>query len=130
MTAGNGQERSFGLTVGTVAGLLASVSLWRGRSGVAAALALTAVTLVGTALWAPAVLRGPRAGWMRLAHGLAWVNTRVLLTTLFVGLLTPVGLVLRLGRWDPLGRRRRAEGTGWVAYPERRRDPHHYEKLY
>ena len=130
MTAGDRPERRFGLTMGAVSGLLAGVYLWRGRSGVAVVFALTAVALVGTTLWAPAVLRGPSAGWMRLAHGLAWVNTRVLLTTLFIGLLTPVGLVLRLGRWDPLGRRRRAEGTGWVPYPERRRDPHHYEKLY
>ncbi|MEW6687574.1 MAG: SxtJ family membrane protein [Pseudomonadota bacterium] len=43
--------------------------------------------------------------WMRLAHVLAWVNTRVLLFLVFLLVILPTALVLKaLGR-DPLRRR-------------------------
>ena len=41
---------------------------------------------------------------MRLAEVLAWINTRILLSVVFFGMVTPMGLVMRwLGR-DPMRR--------------------------
>ena len=123
-------ERSFGLTMGAACGLLAVYSLWRGRAGAAGLFALVALGLVVFALGAPSLLRVPSALWRGFAHALAWFNTRVLLSAMFFLILTPVGIVVRLMRWDPLGRRRKGTATGWVPYSARQRDPKHYERMY
>lgn len=40
--------------------------------------------------------------WMKLAEGLGWVNSRILLGLVFFLLLTPIALLVRLFRKDPL----------------------------
>lgn len=127
--AASHRERSFGLSVGSACGLIAGVSIWRGHSPLATGLGLVAVGLVVPALIRPSWLRWPSAMWWRLAEGLAWVNSRLLLSLLFYGVLTPLGCAMRLGGWDPM-RRRRKRSSGWIPYPERIRDPKHYERLY
>lgn len=67
--------------------------------------------------------------WWRLVRVLGWINSRVLLTALFVLLLTPIGLLWRLIGHDPL-RRRRESGGGWMPYPVRYRDRRHYDRMF
>lgn len=110
------KERSFGLSVGGVYALLTLWFLWRGRTTAATATGGVAVILIVPALVRPALLCGPSGLWWRFSHLLGWVNTRVLLSALFVAVLTPVGVLMRVGGWDPLRRRQRPEGSGWVAY--------------
>ncbi len=43
---------------------------------------------------------------MKIGHMLGWVNTRVILGIFFYVLLTPMGLVMRLFRADPMRRNR------------------------
>ncbi|MBI2495064.1 MAG: hypothetical protein HYY59_07510 [Candidatus Omnitrophica bacterium] len=124
------QERSFGLSVGLIFGLLAAFALWRGRPAVGWVCGLIAVALVVPALTRPAWLRIPSRLWWRLARALGWVNTRVLLSVFFFFVVTPTGLVMRLCGWDPLHRRRASRGSGWVPHSERYRDPKHYERMY
>jgi len=120
------QERAFGLGVGTVCLVLAVLWLWRGSSagwivgGVAA-------VLIGLALTVPSLLALPSRLWWKLAHALGWLNARILLSAVFWGLLTPVGLLARIGGWDPL-RLKRGFASGWVPYPAR--DAKHYERMY
>lgn len=132
------RERDFGLSVGTVCALLAAYGWWRGAPAPASAdggpgalapwiLAGVAVWLIGFALVQPSLLAIPSALWWRLAHMLGWVNSRVLLSALYFGILTPVGLLKRAGGWDPL-RLKRTRASGWVAYPSR--DPKHYERMF
>jgi len=42
--------------------------------------------------------------WMKIGHGLGFINTRILLSLFFFVLITPMGLVLRLLKKDPLTR--------------------------
>jgi multisubunit Na+/H+ antiporter MnhG subunit len=44
----------------------------------------------------PIALKYPHWAWMKLAHALGWINTRILLTILFYLLVTPVALIRRL----------------------------------
>jgi hypothetical protein len=53
----------------------------------------------------PTALAPVYRGWMLLAEGLGWVNTRVILGVVFYTVFTPVGLVMRLFQRDPLRRR-------------------------
>ena len=129
-TAMHERERSFGLTVGPMCAFLAGMSAWRGHTTLAAGIGLVAVGLWVLALIRPSLLRLPSALWWRLAHGLGWVNSRVLLSALFVLILTPVAVVLRCAGWDPLRIRKSPRGSGWVPSPERHQDPKHYERMY
>ncbi len=40
--------------------------------------------------------------WMEIGHVLGWINTRIILAVLFFGILTPVGLIMRILGKDPL----------------------------
>ena len=124
------QERSFGLSVGAVCGLLAAFTLWRGKPTTTVVLGLIAAALLVPAVTRPALLRIPSRLWWRLAHALGWVNTRVLLSACFFLVLTPRGTVRRRWGWDPLHRRTGRQDSGWIPRPARYQDPKHYERMY
>lgn len=123
------KARSFGLTVGAVCGALSAAACWQGHPARAGWLAALAAALMVPALVKPALLRLPSAWWWRMAGWLGWLNARVLLSAFFLVIITPVGLALRLGGWDPMRRRRRAAG-GWLPYPDRIGDPKHFERMF
>jgi hypothetical protein len=82
-------------------------------------------------LFAEPVLRPVHAVWMKFAHALGWVNTRLLLGLFFYLVLTPVGLVLRMLGKDLLQRRiDRSAPTYWVARESAPFDPERYERLF
>jgi Saxitoxin biosynthesis operon protein SxtJ len=104
------QLRSFGLLVGGIFGLIALWPLvWRQEPPRAWALAL-AVALIVPALVAPRILAPAYRLWMKLAEVLAWINTRILLGVVFYGMVTPIGLVMRMLKRDPM--RRQLEPLG------------------
>jgi len=74
-------------------------------------LALASKYLAGKIAWA----------WLKLAEGLGFVMSRVLLTILFYAILLPIALLARAGAKDPLQLRKKAGGT---YYAERN---HRYE---
>ena len=99
------QLRHFGLTVG---GIFAAIGLWpvllRADRPRLWALAL-AVALAVPALVLPRSLTHVYRLWMAAGEALGWINTRIVLSLLFYGLVTPMGIVMRrLGR-DPMQRR-------------------------
>lgn len=124
-------EREFGVIVG---GVLLALRLWwfyRGKFETAGFV----LTLIGSALvvfgaFAPRLLVIPTKLWMKLAEGMAYVSSRVILALIFFLVLTPIGLVKRATGWDPLQRRSASSDTFWHPYPERQQDPRHYEKMY
>ena len=102
----NTLERSFGRSVGGVLLLIAGVLAWRGRIGAAEVVGTIGAVLVFLALVRPSLLKRPRAVWMRGALALGYVNARIILTALFLLVLTPMGLIWRLIGRDPLARAR------------------------
>jgi hypothetical protein len=72
-----------------------------------------AVVLVFVSLFIPAGARAFHRGWMGLAHILGAVNTRILMTIAFFGIITPVGLSMRLMGRDRL--QLRAGGGNWIS---------------
>jgi hypothetical protein len=123
-------HRSFGFSVGGVFALITLWFLWGGRMTAATVTGVLAVALILPALVWPALLRWPAAAWFRFSHLLGWVNTRILLSTMFIVVFTPLGVIMRLFGWDPLGRRRRPATAGWAAYSTRQRELKHYERMY
>ena len=88
--------RSFGLVVGSV---FTAIVIWpllmRGE-----ALRLWAIGLGGVLIllggMSPGILAPVHNVWMRVGHALGWVNTRILLSLVFYGLVTPMGILFRL----------------------------------
>jgi hypothetical protein len=88
--------RSFGLLVGvifTVMGIWPV--LFRGESPRLWAVVVGGLLMVLGAL-VPDLLAPIHRGWMWIGHVLGWINTRILLGIVFYGLVTPIGIVLRL----------------------------------
>jgi hypothetical protein len=84
----------------------AGVAYARGRLGPAAVLLLVAAGPGLLGLCAPRALGFAYGPWMRVARGLGWLNTQLLLGLTFYLVVTPVGLLMRLLGKDPLGKRR------------------------
>jgi len=122
-------ERSFGVSVGVVLCLIAAFLVWRGRLVRAEVVGGVGAVLLVLGLVYPPLLKWPSAAWWRVAHVLAYVNARVLLTVLFAIVLVPISVVWRLTGKDPLARRR-AAWPGWSPYPARYRDKQHYSRMY
>ena len=122
-------ERAFGLTVGGVVITYAALTAWRGGVPRAEVIGGAGLLLVAIACIRPAVLKPLAAAWSRLGHAFGWFNARVLLTLMFALVFVPFGWASRLCGSDPLDRRRRA-GSRWIPYPERFRDPKHFERLF
>ena len=123
--------RQFGVVVGGVFVAIAAVVWWRGGAGWALGLGGVAAPLVALGLAAPRALRVPYLAWMGLAVVLGFVTSRVLLTAVFVLIVTPTGLALRaLGRGPLALRPDPAAGTYWHARDAAPPDPGRFERYY
>ena len=129
MRSANQRERSFGLSVGGVLLLIATVSFWRGGLRTAEVVGAIGAVLVVLAHFAPGLLKWPSAVWWRFAMMLGYVNARIILTVIFVVMLTPMGLVWRLIGRDPLARGRQ-RWPGWIPHPARYQNTNHYTRMY
>ncbi len=98
------QLRSFGLVIG---GILAVIALWptvfHGDGARIWALIGSAL-LAFPALIRPTSLRPIYKAWMRIGSVLAWANTRIILSIGFYGVFTPMAIIMRVFRKDPLRR--------------------------
>jgi Saxitoxin biosynthesis operon protein SxtJ len=125
------QEREFGLLVGAILLALGGWWLYRGKPGILVALSLGlggVLLLLGAA--SPGSLQRPYRLWMDLAEKLAIVMTSVVLAIVFFGIVTPIGLARRALGGDPLRRRAKPADSYWWPYPDRQRDPRHYERMF
>jgi len=98
------QCRSFGLLVGGIFGVIGLwPSIFRGQSPRLWAI-LFAGTLLLLAVLLPKSLTPVYRIWMVIGQALGWINTQILLGVVFYGLLTPLGLAMRILGKDPLHR--------------------------
>jgi hypothetical protein len=69
-------------------------------------------------LWQPALIRPVYLGLMYLTFPIGWVVSHLILAVIYFGLITPLGLVMRLFGRDVMQRRfDRAAATYWVPHP-------------
>ena len=106
--------RKFGLTVGSALVVFGLLCLWNGWTLPGAALGAAGIALALAALAAPARLRGVERGWKAFSRVLLRVNTAVLLSAVYVVIVTPIALLRRPFARDPLGMRvDRGRGSYW-----------------
>jgi hypothetical protein len=107
MTSGVGRKelRKFGVTVGTVIAILFGAvfpwlfgrpfRLWPWTVG---------GVLVAAALIFPSGLKPIYRGWMLLGQILNWINTRIILGFVFLIIIFPTAVIMRLAHRDPMVR--------------------------
>jgi hypothetical protein len=104
----DGELRRFGLLVGGTFLAVALVLAWRagglGASAVVAGATGTALLLPG--LVAPRVLSGPYRAWMGAGALVSRVTSPVVMSALYLVVITPVGVARRTFGDSPLRRRR------------------------
>jgi hypothetical protein len=88
--------------------------------------------LIAAALWvlaliAPAVLSYLHRGWTRLGEALGWLNTRVILSLLYIIVVVPIGVVMRLFGRDPMKRKYEPSVDSYRVV-SKRREPGHLEQ--
>lgn len=125
------EDRKFGAVVGGILALLgALLYFWKGRLVAGVVLGAPGVLLLALAVAAPSLLAAPHRAWLNFSRVLGTINGLVFLSIVFFLILTPLGLVLRLFGRDELRRRSPAPASGWEPYPERNRDPKHFERIF
>jgi len=119
----NKELKGFGLTVGIAFIVLGLFFIWRASRHSVDTPSLSYVFLGAGALSAlagliaPAVLFYPHKGWNFLGEKLAWINTRIILTVVFVLFIVPLGLFFKILGKDLLGQRYDIEAsTYWTAH--------------
>jgi hypothetical protein len=101
------QLRDFGLLIGVVLPFLIGWLLPALHGHPFRAWTLwPAIPALSCAVLAPRLLAWPYRGWMALGHALGWVNGHLILGAVFVLVLQPIALLMRLCGYDPLRRRR------------------------
>lgn len=88
--------RKFGLVVGAVFALLGVFSWWRGHQQVFYYFLVPGFLLMLLGAIAPKILKPIYRIWMTLALTMGFIMTGVILTTLYYGVVTPIGLIARL----------------------------------
>ena len=105
--------RNFGLMVG---GILCVVGIWpMVRYGEAIRLwaILPGALLIPLGLAAPTLLAPIFKIWMKIGHVMGWINTRIILGVLYFGLITPMGVVMRMFGWDSMSRALRQDAESY-----------------
>ena len=96
--------RTFGLMVGGIFVILGLwPALWRAEAPRLWAL-IPGLLLVVLGISLPGSLKRAHRVWMFVGHVVGWINTRIILGVVFYGLITPMGLVMRLFGWDSMRR--------------------------
>ncbi len=89
------------------------------------------LVMLPLSVFAPFLLRPVFELWMKLAHAVGWFNTQVILTVVFILIIIPTGLIMKLLRKDPMKRKIFAEGTYWEPYElEGLKDRNRYERQF
>ena len=122
--------RRFGLMVGGVFLLIGCLSWWRGHEVAPRILWGLGAPLVTLGAIAPSLLGPVERVWMAMAEVLGRINTRIILTTLFFLVFTPIGWIRRW-REDPLNRAMHDGRTSnWIPRQRVAVDPARYRQQF
>ncbi len=124
------QAKKSALMVGAILLLIAGWNVWKERPAVYLTLGAIGLLLVLAGLLWPAGSVVFHRAWMRFAHALGYVNSRILLSLMFYLVFTPFGLMSRVLGRDPLRRRGPGGESYWIPRPDRRQRPEQFERLF
>jgi hypothetical protein len=134
LDTGNKAIRSFGKVIGLVLVGIAVFVVWRrgwSITPVSYWLSGLGAGLIVFGYLAPTALKPLYLAWMTLALVLGYIMTRVILTVVFFGIISPIGLVRRLMGRDPMHRTIPADAqTYWIPRTDTDRKPERLERYF
>jgi len=126
-----GQLRRFALLL---AALLIGVALWLDwkspASPWATAAWLAAAAAGGIGLLCPRLMRIVYVAWMAAVFPIGWTVSHVLLAAIYYLVITPIGVIMRVCRYDPLQRRFDRNVKTYWKRREEQNDTKRYFKQY
>ena len=126
-TATERELRKFGLLFAFIL-VAVAIFLWYRENPVVYGVGLVGLFFAIASL-VPTVLLPFYIVWMMFARILGFINSHILLAIVFYTLVTIVGFIMRIVRYDPLNRRPRSAGsdTFWVRRETTALPGDHYE---
>ncbi|MFQ6102803.1 MAG: SxtJ family membrane protein [Candidatus Glassbacteria bacterium] len=107
------QLRKFGMVFGIILGVIALISLWRGRESVVTPFLILSVVFILISLVYPKLLTPLYWLMLRVSGYMGWVNTRILLVIVYYLVFTPVAILFKLIGKDPLSRKFEKEASSY-----------------
>ena len=124
------EARKTSLVVAAVLGVVALIGLYRESVGTVWVAGSLAFALVLIGLLIPALAIMFHRAWMTLAFALGWVNSRIILTLVYVLLFIPYRLISRLAGRDPLSIRGKGSDSYWTKRARTRQSKQQFERLF
>ncbi|MDP8299959.1 MAG: SxtJ family membrane protein [Candidatus Tantalella remota] len=107
--------RQFGIVLGLILGVFGGIHLLKGHTHASPWFLGFSGAALFTGIFAPAILKPVFIVFTKVAHAIGWFNTRVILILVYYLIVTPIGLIMKLFRKDPLNRSLDKEAeTYWV----------------
>ena len=123
--------RKFAWVMAAAFSLFGAISIFRGSQYFPTVLLSIAALFMFLGLTFPAALAPVLKVWMKFAHILGWINTRLILGAFFYLVLTPVSTVMKIARRDLLRRRfDRSDASYWQTRKPMKAAKDSYEHLY
>lgn len=90
------QIRTFGFGAAVILTTLALWNFYKGSPTSPVIFLVIGIILGILALFFPSAIKPVYIVFMKVAHILGWINTRILLAFIFYVILTPIGLIMRI----------------------------------
>lgn len=128
--SGMRENREFGIVIGAILIVFADVALLRGKMFAPYVLGIGFI-LFALGLTFPAVLKPLQKAWMGLGIVLGFFVSRIVLSVLFFGVITPIGLLMKVFGKDILDERiDRGRSSYWHVRPAAAKPKASYENQY
>lgn len=123
--------RTFGMGGGAILGILAALTFWREHSTLGSVIGLLALGLAVPGALMPDLLRPIEQPFTRVGKVIGHFNARVLLSALYLGIVTPLGWLRRRVSGDPLDPGAPTLGTGnWRPFSNNPDEPDRYDRMF
>lgn len=126
--------RKFGISFSVFFILISAVIMWKHAWKITLSIYILlgmSLVFILLALIIPKLLKPIFAGWMKFARGMAWLNTKILLTLLYYIFFTPISIILWIARADLLKQKiRKSEESFWVNHENKEKNISNYEKQF
>lgn len=120
-------EREFGIVMASVILILSLLIPWLNGREASLSLIFIALGTAGVAMIYPRALRPIYKLWMKIGHVLGIINSYIILSLIFLLLIFPVGIVMRILGHDPMERKRDHKMASYFG-PINKRDSKHIER--
>ncbi len=125
------QLRQFALLLAALLIGVASWLYWKSPASGWVAVALSAAGVAGgIGLLCPRLMRIVYVAWMAAVFPIGWTVSHVLLAAIYYLVITPIGVIMRVCRYDPLQRRFDRNAKTYWKRREEQNDTKRYFKQY